>query len=100
MLVIILVCLVRFIPIRHFIIAGMDVHDTFSVSRSIDVPSNVIITVEPGIYVRKGIEKIRKEFSGIGFRIEDDVLVTDAGSEVLTSTCVRGSNEIEKLMNC
>uniref|UniRef100_A0A914Q9M0 Aminopeptidase P N-terminal domain-containing protein n=1 Tax=Panagrolaimus davidi TaxID=227884 RepID=A0A914Q9M0_9BILA len=54
--------------VSHYL--GMDVHDTFGISRSIELLSNVIITVEPGIYCRKGIEHVRKEFHGIGFRIE------------------------------
>lgn len=40
----------------------------------------------------------QKKFLGLGFRIEDDVLLTDTGAEVLTANCVRSSDEIEYAM--
>jgi Xaa-Pro aminopeptidase len=49
----------------------------------------MIITIEPGIYVRE--EKI-------GVRIEDDVLVTDTGYEILSMNAPKQIPEIEKLM--
>uniref|UniRef100_A0A914I1I5 Calcium-transporting ATPase n=1 Tax=Globodera rostochiensis TaxID=31243 RepID=A0A914I1I5_GLORO len=77
---------------------GMDVHDTSTVPRNIECSPDVVITVEPGIYVRPDNEAVREEFRGLGFRIEDDVLITDTGAEVLTANCVRESNEIEYCM--
>jgi len=83
--------------ISHYL--GMDVHDTPSISRTVDIPQNVIITVEPGIYVQHNNPLVRNEFKGVGFRIEDDVLLTDTGAEILSSSCVRSANSIESLMS-
>lgn len=77
----------------------MDVHDCPTTSRAIEIPPNVVITVEPGIYIKHDNPLVRNEFKGIGFRIEDDVLITDTGSEVLTKSCVRGAHNIECLMS-
>uniref|UniRef100_A0A914CY05 Aminopeptidase P N-terminal domain-containing protein n=1 Tax=Acrobeloides nanus TaxID=290746 RepID=A0A914CY05_9BILA len=82
--------------VSHYL--GMDVHDTASVSRAIPIPSNVIITVEPGIYIPPNYNLVRDEFKGIGMRIEDDVLIDETGSEVLTRDCVREAYYIEELM--
>ncbi|MEM6597177.1 MAG: aminopeptidase P N-terminal domain-containing protein [Cyanobacteria bacterium P01_C01_bin.69] len=77
----------------HFL--GLDVHDT-GILRNPDktwkpfVPGN-IVTVEPGIYIppvyepAKGQPQIEDRWLGIGIRIEDDVLVTSTGNEILTS---------------
>jgi len=62
---------------------GLDVHDV-SV-REMPLEAGMVITVEPGIYIPQW---------GIGFRIEDDVLVTDKGCEVLSSFIPRESDEI------
>ena len=62
---------------------GLDVHD-LSV-HEIPLEPGMVITVEPGIYIPQ---------MGIGFRIEDDVLVTDDGCEVLSSFIPREQDEI------
>lgn len=41
---------------------------------------------------------VRSEFKGIGFRIEDDILVTDTGSEVLSQSCIKGADNIENAL--
>lgn len=76
----------------------MDVHDTFSIARNIDLKPGVVITVEPGVYFRPNIPRIRSEFNGFGFRIEDDVLISKTDAEILTKKCVTKSQEIENLM--
>lgn len=48
--------------------------------------------------MRKDNKLAREDFRGIGMRIEDDVLVTDDGVEVLTRHCARESTDIEHLM--
>jgi len=76
---------------------GMDVHDcnTFSKKDNPLVAGNVF-TVEPGIYIRNDA-CVPDKYKGIGIRIEDDVLVTDTGYEVLT-TCPKEIHDIEHLM--
>ena len=55
------------------------------------------LTVEPGCYVRPA-ENVPEHFWNIGIRIEDDVLVTSNGCEVLTSAAVKSVTDIESLM--
>lgn len=76
----------------------MDVHDSPSVSRAIEIPPGCVITVEPGIYVRQDNPVVRNEFKGVGFRIEDDILITETGCEILSASCARSAESIEKLM--
>jgi Xaa-Pro aminopeptidase len=78
---------------------GMDVHDagsyrTNGASRTLE--PGMVLTVEPGLYVRSDAE-VDPGLRGTGIRIEDDVLVTEAGHEVLTSDVVKERAEIEKL---
>jgi Xaa-Pro aminopeptidase len=55
------------------------------------------LTVEPGLYISKA-RGVPKKFWDIGIRIEDDVLVTKDGSQVLTEKLTRDPDEIEALM--
>ena len=55
----------------HFL--GINVHDVGDYNRPLE--PGVVLTVEPGIYIRE---------EGIGVRIEDDVLITDKGTKVLS----------------
>lgn len=70
--------------VSHFL--GMDTHDVFW-GDSILEPGNVI-TVEPGLYIEK---------EEIGIRIEDDVLVTDKGREVLSPNIPKEIEELEEI---
>jgi len=99
---------------------GMDVHDCGSyveptevgaVSERKDPLSNEIIknrpsrilhpgmvlTIEPGIYVRPG-EGVPEQFHNIGIRIEDDALVTEGGCELISRGVPVNADEIEALM--
>ena len=87
----------------HFL--GLDVHDVGG-GRQGDEESErilapgMVITIEPGLYFgawRDDVE-IDSKWSGIGVRIEDDVLVTEDGPMVLTAKCPKEITEIEALV--
>jgi Xaa-Pro aminopeptidase len=78
---------------------GMDVHDagSYRVSGASRVlAEGMVLTVEPGLYVRRDAD-VDPAYRGIGIRIEDDVLVTANGHEVMTSDAVKDRAEIERL---
>jgi Xaa-Pro aminopeptidase len=80
---------------------GMDVHDVgdYKVGDEWRVlEPGMVMTVEPGIYIPAGSKGVPKRFWDIGVRIEDDVLVTRDGCEVLTDDVPRRADEIEALM--
>jgi Xaa-Pro aminopeptidase len=58
----------------------------------------MVLTVEPGLYVSGGNRRIAKRWWDIGIRIEDDVLVTRSGNQVLTAGVPKEIDEIEALM--
>jgi len=66
---------------------GMDVHDVGSFGAPLE--PGMVLTVEPGIYLPS---------EGVGLRIEDDVLVTSGGHEVLSRAAPRSAEEIEQIM--
>ncbi len=80
---------------------GMDVHDVGEYK--IDgvwrlLEAGMVLTVEPGIYIPAGSKGIAKKWWGIGVRIEDDILVTQEGHEILSSGAPKTVQEIEALM--
>jgi Xaa-Pro aminopeptidase len=79
---------------------GMDVHDCGDYKRDGQwralVPG-MVLTVEPGCYVRPG-EGVPERFWNIGVRIEDDAVVTPAGCEIITAEVPKTVAEIEALM--
>jgi Xaa-Pro aminopeptidase len=80
---------------------GMDVHDVgdYKVGDEWRVlEPGMVMTVEPGIYIPAGSKGVPRRFWNIGVRIEDDVLVTRDGCEVLTDDVPRRADEIEALM--
>jgi Xaa-Pro aminopeptidase len=80
---------------------GMDVHDVgeYKVGGEWRVlEAGMTLTVEPGIYVAPDNQNVAKKWRGIGVRIEDDVLVTKKGCEVLTSDVPKTVADIEALM--
>jgi Xaa-Pro aminopeptidase len=80
---------------------GMDVHDVgdYKVGGEWRVlEPGMVMTVEPGIYVAPDNERVAKKWRGIGIRIEDDVVITKDGNEVLTSDVPKTVAEIEALM--
>jgi Xaa-Pro aminopeptidase len=78
---------------------GLDVHDAGDYKRQgkwVKFEAGMVVTVEPGLYIRPA-DNVPKHFWDIGVRIEDDVLVTKAGSRVLTESCPKSVKEIEAL---
>ena len=80
---------------------GMDVHDVGSY-RTGDEPRalepGMVMTVEPGLYIAPDDGKAPKRLRGIGIRIEDDVLITQSGCEVLTAAAPKSIEEIESIV--
>lgn len=80
---------------------GMDVHDVgeYRVDgeyRSLE--PGMVLTVEPGLYVAPDDETVDVRWRGIGIRIEDDVVVTENGCDILTSDVPKTIADIEALM--
>lgn len=84
----------RYFPhgLSHHI--GLDVHDKGPRG---PLQENMVITVEPGIYIPDG-SKCDPKWWGIAVRIEDDILITKDGSELLSGYAPRKSEDIEALM--
>ncbi|HHJ18680.1 MAG TPA: Xaa-Pro aminopeptidase [Gammaproteobacteria bacterium] len=80
---------------------GLDVHDVgdYKVDDEWRVlEPGMVLTVEPGLYIPAGSKGVAKKYWDIGIRIEDDVLVTKTGHEVLTEKIPRDPETIEALM--
>jgi len=80
---------------------GMDVHDVGDykvggVWRELE--PGMCMTVEPGIYIAADNQNVERRWRGIGVRIEDDVVVTKTGCQVLTGGVPKRVEEIEALM--
>jgi Xaa-Pro aminopeptidase len=81
---------------------GLDVHDAGEYKDKagnwslLEVGNT--LTVEPGCYVRPA-DNVPKHFWNIGIRIEDDVLITKTGNEVLTKNAVKTVVDIENIMD-
>ena len=78
---------------------GMDVHDVgayFVDGKPRTLEPGMVLTVEPGIYIAPDESTVAAEWRGIGVRIEDDVLVTDAGPEVLTAGIPKTVDEVQR----
>jgi Xaa-Pro aminopeptidase len=67
--------------------AGLNVHDAFV--PGLPLEAGMVITIEPGLYIPE---------EGIGIRIEDLVLVTDDGAQVLSQRLPKEAAEIEKYL--
>ena len=79
---------------------GMDVHDVglYRVAgQSRTLEPGMVLTAEPGIYIAPDDDEAPEEFRGIGIRIEDDVLVTPDGHEVMTAAIPKSIAAVEAL---
>ncbi|MBE0510518.1 MAG: Xaa-Pro aminopeptidase [Gammaproteobacteria bacterium] len=80
---------------------GMDVHDVgdYKVGEAWRVlEPGMVMTIEPGLYIPAGSKGVPKKWWDIGIRIEDDVLVTKDGCEVLTCDVIKEPDAIEAWM--
>ena len=87
-----------FVPHRigHFL--GFDTHDVGWYRAGGDwrpLQAGMVVTIEPGLYIGADLE-VDRRFAGIGVRIEDDVLITDSGHEILSDDLPRDVAHIER----
>ena len=78
---------------------GLDVHDPGDYARggeSRRLEAGMVLTVEPGLYFPRGASPER--YAGIGIRVEDDVLVTAKGPEVLSAGLPVAADEVEAMV--
>ncbi|MCD6046606.1 MAG: pepP [Gammaproteobacteria bacterium] len=80
---------------------GLDTHDVGAYK--VDgqwrpLQSGMVLTVEPGLYLSKDIAGLDPKWHGIGVRIEDDLVVTETGYDILTKGLPRTTEEIEVFM--
>ncbi|MDE0646128.1 MAG: Xaa-Pro aminopeptidase [Gammaproteobacteria bacterium] len=83
---------------------GLDVHDVGAArhkGKSRVLEDGMVLTIEPGAYIPSDdtMKEVDVTWHGIGIRIEDDVLITADGNEVLTSGAPKHPDEIELLMH-
>jgi Xaa-Pro aminopeptidase len=77
---------------------GMDVHDVgryYEGREHRALEPGFVLTVEPGLYVAEDAEGVDERWRGIGIRIEDDVVVTATGHEVLTAGVPKEIADVE-----
>ena len=80
---------------------GMDVHDVGDYKINQEwrlLEKGMVLTIEPGLYIPADCKTVDEQWRGIGIRIEDDVLVTADGHEILTAGVPKSIAEIEQLM--
>lgn len=80
---------------------GLDTHDVgdYQVdghSRALE--PGMVLTIEPGIYIRADDERVDERWRGLGVRIEDDILVTKDKPEILSNRVPKAVADIEDLM--
>jgi len=76
---------------------GMDVHDAGAYAvdgRPRPLEAGMVLTVEPGLYFAADLEGVPDAYRGIGVRIEDDVIVTPDGGEILSVGVPRTADEV------
>ncbi len=92
---------VRYYPHGVSHLLGLDTHDVGQLLVNGEprlIESGWCLTVEPGLYFPENDPNVPQDLRGIGIRIEDDVLVTDTGCEVLTAGVPKDIAEIESIV--
>lgn len=80
---------------------GIDVHDVGAYKVDNEwrkLQSGMVFTVEPGIYINAGEKGVDEKWWNIGVRIEDDVVITENGCEILTQSIPKAVADIEAVM--
>jgi Xaa-Pro aminopeptidase len=81
---------------------GLDVHDCASARPESyakgTVDTGYVLTVEPGLYFQAEDQTVPEDLRGIGIRIEDDILVTEDGTENLSGAMPRAVEAVEAWM--
>lgn len=81
---------------------GIDVHDVGPYYTDAGdwrpLEPGMVLTIEPGLYIRQQAEGVPDAMRGVGVRIEDDILVTEDGYENLSHDCPKQADEIEALV--
>ena len=80
---------------------GLDVHDVgeYKVAGEFrELEPGMAFTIEPGLYIAPGSKGVPAKYQGIGIRIEDDVLITKDGHQVLTDAVPREIDQVEALL--
>lgn len=80
---------------------GMDVHDVGDYrvgGQWRELEPGMVMTVEPGIYIAADDDSVPRKWRGIGVRIEDDVVVTRSGCDILSAGVPKDADAIEALM--
>lgn len=80
--------------VGHYL--GLDVHDTNTIGPYRTLESGVVLAIEPGLYIPDHPQF--GPYAGIGVRIEDDVLITQSGCEVLSDAVPVNPDEVEALV--
>ena len=91
----------RFYPHKTGHWLGLDTHDVGDYridGESRILEPGMVFTIEPGLYIPHDATEVDAKWRGIGIRIEDDVLVTETGYDVLTDALVRDADSIEQFM--
>lgn len=86
--------------VGHYL--GMDVHDAGLYMDKRGEPRQIeagmVFTIEPGLYIPPGDADAEEKYRGIGIRIEDNILVTSTGHEVMTKSCPKEIADLEKVI--
>ena len=80
---------------------GMDVHDVGDYKHDGEwrkLEPGMVVTIEPGLYIRAGSKNVDERYWDIGIRIEDDVLVTAGEPDVLSKDVPKSADEIEAIV--
>jgi Xaa-Pro aminopeptidase len=81
---------------------GIDVHDVGLYQENgapVTLEPGMVLTVEPGLYFPAGADDVPERYRGIGVRIEDDVLITEGGNDVLTRDVPVAAEAVEAAVN-